>query len=535
MQTVSSGWAHNVAKAQRFLGAGALISWLKTTASGVNFFTINQSRIGGNDIIKSGGVDVTFFDKWQFGDYSDDLISFTVSRNLGQFPYGIIMAEADLSLRNTSRKFLPNHDSTIGSGILPNRPMKLTIGVEDEYIKLFSGYSLMPENSLVTRVTRLHAFDVFDFINGYNITYSGAMTDVYAHEVYEEVLTQMGFTSSQYVLDSSLNGPIGYIAPNNMKAGDLFSKLVEAEQAMLFADENGIIRHWNRQHFTTTSGVIAFELNYSSIEDIQYQNTAIINDVRVLATPRTVRENQYLTGLEDGYIEIGGTQTVEQFFEFKDLDGELPVSTVDTPQAENGSPSQTSVYEAFANSDGSGTNRTADVEILSVYNFGTRYRVTMRNNAATTLYVTVLDIWGTPAKISNQIEERYQDETSIDLYGRNPANNNQTIEIENDYISDSDTAYSLAYTLVNEYKDPRKRFIVPIAVGSNPALQIGDFGYLTVEDTGETKSVWIVGIDNEYGPGPAEYTQILELEERDIRRYFTINSSRIGGTDSIAP
>ena len=55
MQTVSDEWGNKTAQGKRRVGYGVLVAWLRTTNSGVKFFTINQSTIGGGDIIKGGG------------------------------------------------------------------------------------------------------------------------------------------------------------------------------------------------------------------------------------------------------------------------------------------------------------------------------------------------------------------------------------------------------------------------------------------------------------------------------------------------
>lgn len=533
MQTTSSGWNHNIAKSHRRVGYGFLVSWLRTTATGVRFFTIGSSRIGGPDMIKGGGSFVTFFDKYQFLDYTHDVMSFSVSRKMGQFPYGTIMAEADVELDNTNRTFLPNYDSTIGSGILPNRPMKLSIGIEDEYLKCFVGFSSMPEHTLNDRITRMHAFDAFNYINGYKSTFSGAMVNAPFQNIVASGLAEMGFSSNQYQLDTSLQSNIGYLAPNGQKWGDIFAKGTEAEQALMFVDENGIIRFWNRQHFTTTSGTNAFALNYSSLQDLQWQNTPVINDVIVRAKPRSVQARQKIWEL-DSALELQPGKDTELFANFSDDFGELPTTSVDIPAYITAATS--SYFTTNTASDGSGLAQNSNVLLLTAYSFGTSYKMVFRNTYTSSIFITSLGLYATPAKVTTVIEQRYEDATSIDTFGRNPANNGEPIEIENDLIQDSSQAYSLAYTLVKEYKDPRKRYIAPVAVGSNPALQIGDFGSLTIQDTGEVKNVWITGITEQFDRD-GNFQQVLELEERSIRKYFQIGVSRIGGSDGhvIAP
>ncbi|MFA5999216.1 MAG: hypothetical protein WC747_04325 [Candidatus Babeliales bacterium] len=507
---------------------------MRQAASGIRYFTINQSRIGGPDILKSGGDFVTFFDKFRYDDATPFVTSISVQKNIGQYPYGIIMAQADVELDNTSKKFLPGFDTTVGSGTgLPNRPIKISIGIEDEYLKLFTGYTSQPKATLNKRVVQMHAFDAFNYINGYRSTISGAFQNAPLHNVIASGMYEMGFSASQFIIDKSLQQNIGYLATYDRKWGDIFKDGTEAEQALMFVDENGIIRFWNRQHFTTFSGVAKFQLNYSKLSDLQWQNTPIINDVIVKAKPRAVQAQQKIWEATSN-IELPAGLDTEYFVDFADDFGPLPTTSVSIPRFITTASGSQSYYASNDQSDGSGDARSSYVSVLSAYSFGTTYKLVFRNTFTSTIYLNQLVIYATPAKVTQVIEERYQDPTSIDAFGRNPSNNGEPITIENDLIQDKSTARSLAYTLVKEYKSPGKRYICPVARQSDPALQIGDPGLLQINDTNETKTVYITGITNVIGRN-GKYDQALEVEERAIKRYFTINVSRIGGTDSIAP
>lgn len=534
MQTVSSGWGDKISIGARHIGYGVLVAWMRTTATGVRYFTINQSRIGGPDMIKGSGDFVSFFDRYRYDDVTPFVTSISVQKNIGQYPYGIIMAQADVELDNTSKKYLPNYDTTIGSGTgLPNRPIKLSIGIEDEYMKLFTGFTSQPKATLNNRVVQMHAFDAFNFINGARATTSGAFVNAPFHNVVASGMAEMGFSSTQYVIDKSLQQNIGYLATYDRKWGDVFREGCEAEQAIMFVDEGGIIRFWNRQHFLTASGVVKFQLSYSKLEDLQWQNTSIINDVIVKAKPRAVQAQQKIWEATSN-IELAGASDTEYFIDFSDDNGPLPVTSVSIPKYITTASGSQSFYATNVNEDGSGPAFNSYVSVVNAYNFGTTYKVTFRNTFTSSLYLTQLAIYATPAKVTQVIEERIQDATSIDAFGRNPANNGEPIVIENNMIQDKSTARTLAYTLVKEYKSPGKRFICPVAIQSDPALQIGDAGLLRVEDTNELKSVYITGITNSIQRN-GDYAQVLEVEERTIRKYFTINQSKIGGTDAIAP
>ncbi len=534
MQTVSSGWGNKISQGKRNIGYGLLMAWMRTTATGIKFFTINQSRIGGPDILKGGGDFVTFFDKFRFDDASRFVTSISVQKNLGQYPYGVIMAQADVELDNTTKKFLPGFDSTISSGVgLPNRPIKISIGIEDEYLKLFTGYTSQPEVTLNNRIMQMHAFDAFNFINGYRSSISGSFTNAPFHNVIASGMQEMGFSSSQYVIDKSLQQNIGYMATYDRKWGDIFQEGCEAEQALMFVDENGIIRFWNRQHFLTNSGVARFQLSYSKLSDIKWQSTPIINDVIVKAKPRAVQARQKIWEATQN-IELAPNADTDYFIDFTDDFGPMPVTSITTPQFITTASGSQSYYASNDQADGTGNARNSSISLVSAYSFGTTYKLTFRSTFTSVLYLTQLVIYATPAKVTQVIEERYQDATSIDAFGRNPANSGEPITIENDLIQDKSTAKSLAYTLVKEYKSPGKRYVCPIAVQSDPALQIGDAGLLLIADTNEVKSVYITG-KTDVIQRNGDYTQTLEVEERAIKRYFTINQSKIGGIDTIAP
>jgi hypothetical protein len=143
-----------------------------------------------------------------------------------------------------------------------------------------------------------------------------------------------------------------------------------------------------------------------------------------------------------------------------------------------------------------------------------------------------MDLFGTPATVVNSIDESYSNQSSINAYGENPANNFDPLTIDNDAIQDVSTATALAYSLVLDYSNAYARITVDVI--AIPQLQFGDWVSVTFDDVGQTNDYVIVGITysdaSDQGP-----QQTLELEVRNQVRYFTINSSMIGGTDAISP
>lgn len=540
--TTTSGYITNVKAAFRPVGFGVQIAWQRVVASNVSFFTIGTSTIGGGDIIKSSGSFVTFFDKFVFTDYTQYVINWSVSRTLGQYPYGMIMAQADVQLDNTSGLFLPGKDSTIGSGILPNRPLKISASIGNESLQQFVGFTGQPELSIGDRKMTLHAFDAMDYVQKSSITTSGTTTsgtstttsgylvNVQAQTIIQYILTTLGFSSNQFVLDQGLQANYGYVSLADRKYGDIINDVVVAEQALAFVDEGGIFRFWNRQHFLTTSGVSQFQLDYTNTVSLEYENSPVINDVIVTAKPRAVQAKQKIWELQSAK-EIPPNTTLDVFADFQDDYGDMPVTSVDTPQYIT--TATTSSYNTNSASDGSGTSSSGQLTLIGVYLFGKSYKMTFRNTGSNSAFITQLSLYGTPAKVTTEISQRYFDPTSVEAYGRNPSNNGDPLTIDNDYIQDSSSAMSLAITLVREYGSPRRRYKAEIF--PRPELQIGDWGQITVPDANnETKNVYIVGIQIQMAEN-ADFKQYLWLEERNPKSYFTIGTSTIGGTDEIAP
>jgi hypothetical protein len=497
----------------------------------------NASAIGGSDILKGSADNISFFDKYQYNDYTRYAKNWSVDRQIGQYPFGIILAQADVELDNSSKLFTPGYDATIGSGILPARPLKIAanMGSLDSF-QLFTGFTGQPEQSLAQRSTMLHAYDVIDYLNNYRFTsnsgttFSGMLTNTTIASGIRYYLGKIGFNSSQMQLDASLLDPIPFINVTDRKFGDVLSDMMTAEQGLFFADESGFPRFWNKQHFLTTSGLRAFAFDYSNTLSIEYANAPIINDVSVTAMPRAVQASQNVYSL-GAPVAVQPGQTQDIFASFTDDDGSLPVTSVTVPSY-SATAILSSYYSTNANSDGSGAALNTFISVAATFLFGTSYKITFRNTGTQAIYITALVLYGTPAKVTNSINVEYYDQASIDAYGRNPANNGDVLEIQNDFVQSQSAALAIAFGIVTQYKAPNSHYRVNVF--ANPALQIGDYGTLTLNDLGQTKTTWIVGKTDKLSTD-GDLTQELILEERTIYSYFTINSSLIAGTDVIAP
>lgn len=548
MQTVSSTFTTNTSAASQYVDYGLLIAWTEQINPSYAFFTIGTSTIGGPDFIPGTGSVATFLDRYQYTDYSSYALSLDISRNIGQYPYGTIMAQCEVKLDNTSFLFMPGYDATIGAYILPNRPLKLSTGFSGELINMFSGYSTAPRNDVNNRETILSGYDGMNYLNLFPsqgagtiaAANGGAYINQYAHTIIADLLGEAGFSSSQYVIEQSLQKPIGYLSPRNFQGGTnvngnpgsigyIIAALCEAESAIAFFDENGVFHFWNRQHIPNNTAS-QWTFDYTKIINYAIENTPVINDIVVRANPRVVQAKQNIWQLTTPVLIPAGSTAIITA-DFADENGALPATSVDTPAYYTGATS--SSYATNLNSDGSSTvDVHSYISVTGTSLIGSSYQMTFQNTYTQPIYITSLSLNGTPAKVTQFINQEFKNQTSINLYGINPANNGQPLVIENDLIQDNDTAHSIAYQLVTDYNAPLQR--MQLEVMAVPQLQFGDYVTVTLNDVSQTKSYTVVGVAfSQTRDDPLR--QIVEVEVKQMVTYFTIGTSHIGGTDQIAP
>ncbi len=379
---------------------------------------------------------------------------------------------------------------------------------------------------------------------------NGVYINQYAHIIIADLLAEAGFSSTDYIIEQSLQQPIGYLAPAKFQTGTnvqgaigsigyIISSLCEAEMGIAFFDENGTFHFWNRQHIPdNTTSQWTFDYNETAggnntgIISYNIENTATINSVIVQSTPRIVAAQQLVWGIGQA-TQIPANSSIVITSDFSDSDGQLPVTTLATPILYNVANPVSSSYQVNLANDGtSPTDVSSYVSVTSSVLNGSSAVITFSNTYSNPIYITSLALYGTPAKVAQTISQEFKNQTSIDLYGINPTNNGQPVTIQNNLIQDSDTAHSIAYQLVTDYNQPFQR--LKVEVMAVPQLQIGDYVTVTLNDISNTKTYTIVGIElSQAKSDPLK--QSLELEYRQMVTYFTIGVSHIGSTDQIAP
>lgn len=536
MQTVSSEFTDKSQANFRRISWSVLISFEKDFDNTIDFFTIGSSTIGGTDILKGTGSVIQEWDKYTFEDFSSRVLSVEVNRETEQPTSPLTVATCDIILDNHDDIFTPgNTDSPLDGFLLTRRPIKVSLGFSGQLIPKFTGLTIgKPEIDDKAKTARIHCVDFLKSMLDQPLDEELIYVDQFTSEINQGLLENAGLVSSQFSLEQGgIIIPFAYFKKGS-KRGDAFRAVNQAELGNMYMAENGQIKSETRTSWANHTKVWDFTKE-NILERNTLANDNVINVVEVFSQARQVQAKQSLwqNDINSGSVQFSDQtdsikpgQTKELFIDIKDEFGDLPITTLDDPEPYT--TADTSYYVANAASDSTGIDLTADVDLDSMTVFSTAAKLVFTNNGTKEAFITRLEVFGTPAKVVNDIYKRVVDATSVgdrDAYEEHPL----SPPIVNDLIQDETAANTIGQIIIGDRgeDDDRQKWLVKAV----PQLQVGDVVNYTDENTDEDYFVTRINdIVNNSG-----YRQILEVTKRTINTYFRIGISSIGGTDVLGP
>lgn len=515
MQTTPTLFQQYAQSNVRPLWWGLRISFDKTFDPAVTFFTLDTSVLDGVDVLApSDDNPLQEWDYYLYADYTDRIVQMSWDRTL-EFPYSLVTARADFIVSNTDDYFTPESGSPIDAYILPKRPVRLLAGFGNMLVPQFVGLTQgMPKISQLPKVATFTALDFLTVIYDMKIRNTIAMQDVRTDEVLANIFDQFGLAPAQYDLARARNViPFLFFEREQITAGDVIRKLMEAEMGMLWLSEAGIITFRPRLEQPTTS-VYLFDDNNIIDLDVS-EDDQIINQVNFTAELREVQEYQtvYLKsqGGQPNVVPAGGTYVFS-------ADLVDPCLTVETPTA-----GENTGVSWFVARKADGSEVASLVTVSAVELKTNSFEITFANANGFSVNISEMELWGQPAKVFDKTERTIEYTPSIEKYEVNPIN------IENNFIQSEDQTYSLGLTILDEYAELAS--ILDIQVKGNPALQLGD---IVEVDYKQFDGLYrIIGDNNSMAP--SRYDQGLKLRKYTPRDWFTLDQSLLDGTDVLAP
>lgn len=486
--------SHTTANVRQVKGA-VWLAWTRVSSTDA-FATIGTSTIGGTDIIQGLGENaINNADSFDYFDETDRVIRIEYERNLIEPLGGMQIAMADVVLDNTDLRFTPNVNSTIGTAMRPNRPLKIFVGFhvqgQDKLIPIIEGLTLQPKEDKMNRTVTISSYDYLQFLNQFPLE-SAVYQNQRSDQIIANILADAGVGDSAYELDQGLN-TVGFAwFEKGQTAGERIRRICEAEEGIFYQDETGKLRFENRDKYSVTPyNTHIWTIEPDDILEWIGQDTArIINRAIVGGSPRSAKSETEIwrNGVEEQIAGSGGSLTI--FASFGD-----PVTSITAPAS-------TTDYRAFTAAGGGGTEITSDISIV-LTSFTKSAKLVITNNNASTAYLNLLKLRGTPATVDYTIKEVFQDTNSIDDY------NEQQVEITNEFIDSAAFAANMAQDIVRRHKNPSD--VISIRVAGIPQLQLRDQVRVKDQDTGAYTNYRLVGIQGTLEPG--SFMQILRLRK----------------------
>ncbi len=472
-----------------------MVSWNRLVGA-QDFAIVGTSLVGGTDIIQgTGSSAINESDAFEYFDETDRVLRLEYERRLLEPLGGTSIAMADVLLDNADLRFTPDFNSTIGTALRPNRPIKMFIGFEvqgqNKLIPIIEGLTLQPKEDKLRRTVRISAYDFMKSLNETPLE-SVVYINLRSDEIITNILSDSGIGASLFELDQGLN-TVGFAwFEKGQTAGERIRQICEAEEAIFYQDELGILRFENRDKYTQAPyNASVFTIDPGDIlEWGQGDSSEIINRVIIKGAPRSVKDESEIwrDGVEE---EIAAGATITVWAEFED-----PVSDITQP-------STNTDYTAFTATGGAGTDITADISIAEIDEFAKAAKMRITNNNASKAFVNLLKLRGTPATVDYEIKEVFQDNNSITDY-----NENQKI-IENQFIDDRAFAANMAQNIVRRHKSPNN--VLKLKIRGIPQLQLRDRVRVKDQDLNTFTEYRLTGIQGVYEPG--SFIQTLTLRK----------------------
>lgn len=490
------------------------ISFDKEKNDDVGYFTLDQSYLDGVDLLApTDDNPIQLWDTYVYGDYSDRLIEYSLSRSI-EFPNSAQSAILDVKLNDYDKAIsYPQNENG-----LPKRPLRLYEGFHgaDGLIQSFVGLTQDVMKSDNDRIVTVTCMDFLTEIGDQTLNQVVKMRDVTTDKVLAAIVEQFGVVHSQYDFDTG-NNTIPFVYLDTQKnAGNAIKELVLAEGGSFWQDESGILRFRKRnQDRPDVSQIFSSKdiVNIDSQETSGIYNVVNINcEVRKIQPLQEIfkAETEYDADSDDYIVKSGGTYSI--FLDLEDPAWSANVPTLNGPAANSN-------FTAADKSSGAIVNSGVTAEGVL---FTDSYKITFTNTNNYPVRITMLSLWGEPAKVVDTIKYIAKDEESVEKFGE------MTLDLtDNKFISNLTSARTLATEIIARRSNYNS--LVTMESKYDPSLQLGDT--ILIESPDIHGDYVIVGSERTIGNSGVSAKYYLEFDWRVNNTWFILNESVLDGTD----
>jgi len=324
-------------------------------------------------------------------DDGDEITSFVENvrvargRERGEARY--LIGTAEVRLQNTDRRFFYWNESGPYYGYLePGKPVRIAAKYDGTEYDIFNGYieDMVPAGRYEVL---LRAHDVLGRVR--DVSVGGEMIlEQSTGAVAATYMERAGITAGQREVDDGAT-TVHYAFVSG-KFGDVIRDLVEAERGRVYVNQLGKVvfedRH-RRLQPEYQDAVMTLDGNLYGDVSVPVGWQWQVGRVCVTAHQVQVADTESVLFHILQPIEIPGQTTVEVWGSYQDAQGK-PCGGADVQ-----SPVAHTDYEANAQKDGGGVDRTDDLNV-TMSAFASNVKLTLTNNGDSVLYVTTLQVRG---------------------------------------------------------------------------------------------------------------------------------------------
>lgn len=316
------------------------------------------------------------------------------------------------TLDNQSGRFTPNNTSSpLYPYVKPGRRCKLWVFLNYSpytVFYIFAGtISDIQPGGVDDRIVTITVTDDFLWLDNKSLT-DTLKQDTRVAQAITDALTVAGWYAAGRTASISDNGDlIPWWWTSNRSALEAIQALSNAYMGKAFVDQQGVFTYYHRN--TIYSTVISLDQS-EILKDVPSPQPweVVRNIIKVYAYPRSRASNKVLWELSTPlYLNpSGGQYTLFANYNYGGAD--CPATAVVSPVA-------TTDYLANSNSDGSGTNLTADLVVSSTI-YGTKIKLIVTNSGSVPAWVTFLQVRGDPLSAVSYMLATAEDTASQALY-----------------------------------------------------------------------------------------------------------------------
>ena len=355
-----------------------------------------------------------------------------------------------ITLDNTDGRYDSfNASSPLYPNVVPGRSIVFTVQDTSTLTNytVFTGEIDDIRPFALEKTVQITAVDKMRTLSDLDVTIT-LNTDIKVSDAIAEILETAG--STDYDIDSQLD-VIGYWWVNQQKSTNAIQELCDTSWGTFFIANDGTAKYHKRQRSVSSVLTLSQEVLLKDIE-VNQPWDVVRNNIDVIVHPLVQQATSTLWTLQDT-PSVSTSDTIELWGTYSYNNDSVSATGVLLASSD---------YSMNSAADGSGTDMTSDFTVTTDV-FGESIKFTITNNAASTGYITLLQIRGDALIAPDPVRLNTSSSDSIALY------KNRTFKLDSRWLQNTNTGIGLSETISGLLADPRK--YPTVRIDTRPDIQ----------------------------------------------------------------